>query len=332
MNRRYGFGTRRAATRSRGAVPATPTPPLYVFTGPGSLPAGAALTRASAGGRYDASGLIAWAANDAARFDYNPSSLAYRGLRMEPANTNVAAWSGTTSNAAWSTTSARLAKISTNNADPGGGNNACLFTGNGSSGVRAAVVTSAGVTTNGTTYTLSIFLKAGTQSLLQLTGGNAGFGATGIGGYANFNLSGAGSIGTATHPATIQALPDGWYRVSLTVPAVADVSSGTNLLAVAAIASLSDGRLPITSLNTSFLAWGACVTTETSLTSYIETNAAAATRAEDILTLDGPAGAWRVTFENDTTQTLSLTASAGNVKIAGSGLSRLWVKSVEYLP
>lgn len=54
---------------------------LY-FTG-GALPGGASLTRASGGGRFDATGTYGQVANNAPRFDYDPVTLAVLGLLCE---------------------------------------------------------------------------------------------------------------------------------------------------------------------------------------------------------------------------------------------------------
>lgn len=47
---------------------------------------------------------------------------------------------------------------------------------------------------------------------------------------------------------------------------------------------------------------------------------------------NGPSGNWRVTFDDDSTQTLALTANGSELTVSGSALSRPWIKSVEYLP
>lgn len=61
----------------------------YEFNFGGSLPPGATLTRASTGWYFDSAGVLQSAADDIARFNYNPSTLALEGLLNEPARTNV---------------------------------------------------------------------------------------------------------------------------------------------------------------------------------------------------------------------------------------------------
>lgn len=59
----------------------------FSFMG-GSLPAGATLTRASTGWVFDNAGILQSAAVDVARFPYNTTTLAARGLWNEPTATN----------------------------------------------------------------------------------------------------------------------------------------------------------------------------------------------------------------------------------------------------
>ena len=64
-----------------------PGPRMFSFLN-NALPAGAMLTRASTGWYFDSAGVLQSAANDVARFNYNPSTLALGGLLNEPALTN----------------------------------------------------------------------------------------------------------------------------------------------------------------------------------------------------------------------------------------------------
>lgn len=54
----------------------------------GTLLAGATLTRSTTATRFNASGVLETVAIDGARFDYDPLTLALRGLLIEPARTN----------------------------------------------------------------------------------------------------------------------------------------------------------------------------------------------------------------------------------------------------
>ena len=54
-----------------------------------SLPAGVSLSRASSGTRINSVGALEVVGNDLPRFDYDPQTLAQRGLLVEPASTNL---------------------------------------------------------------------------------------------------------------------------------------------------------------------------------------------------------------------------------------------------
>jgi hypothetical protein len=70
-------------------------------------------TRASTANYFNSSGLLVSAAVDAARFDYNPSTLAARGLLLEESRANVVLWNRDLTNAAWTSTNVTAAKTQT---------------------------------------------------------------------------------------------------------------------------------------------------------------------------------------------------------------------------
>jgi hypothetical protein len=69
----------------------------------GSLPSGVTFSRTTQGSYFNSSGVLTLAAIDVPRLDYDPSTLAAKGLLIEPAATNLALQSGDLANAAWST-------------------------------------------------------------------------------------------------------------------------------------------------------------------------------------------------------------------------------------
>jgi hypothetical protein len=70
-------------------------------------------TRASTANYFNSSGLLVSAAIDAARFDYDPSTLAARGLLLEEARTNVVQRNRDLTNAAWTSTNVTAVKDQT---------------------------------------------------------------------------------------------------------------------------------------------------------------------------------------------------------------------------
>ncbi|NVK56122.1 MAG: hypothetical protein HWE26_10925 [Alteromonadaceae bacterium] len=66
----------------------------YAFT-PAGLPPGVDFARSGAGSRVTAAGLVENVATGLPRFDHDPTTLAYRGMLVEPAATNVCGVLGT---------------------------------------------------------------------------------------------------------------------------------------------------------------------------------------------------------------------------------------------
>ena len=68
----------------------------------------------SANGTYvNSAGLITQATANTARFDYNPSTLAAKGILLEGARTNVVLWNRDLTNAAWTASNVTVAKDQT---------------------------------------------------------------------------------------------------------------------------------------------------------------------------------------------------------------------------
>lgn len=114
--------------------------------------------RASTATFINSSGLVASAANGVARFDYDPTTLAARGLLIEGSATNLLNWSesfatsgGTNNN--WSDTN--ITRTSTNNADPAGGTTALRIT---ASDPNGTIISSAAIGTSAS-RTFSVWLR-----------------------------------------------------------------------------------------------------------------------------------------------------------------------------
>ena len=129
---------------------------------------------------------------------------------------------------------------------------------------------------SGVPYTVSAYVKAGSRTWVQLLLPGAAFTAS-QGGF--FNLTGDGSLGTATGTPTarsITAVGNGWYRISVTATATA--SAGGNIPIVAASA---DGTTSYAGSDTSpaLFLWGAQLSNSASLDPYVYNPAAAPTSA-----------------------------------------------------
>ncbi len=106
-------------------------------------------TRASTGTFINASGNVATASNNVARFDYDPTTLAPKGLLIEGTATNLLNWSesfATSGGASNDWADTNITRNSTNNTDPANGTTALRVTasaGNGTIISTAAMGTSA---------------------------------------------------------------------------------------------------------------------------------------------------------------------------------------------
>jgi hypothetical protein len=226
-------------------------------------------TRASTGTYFNSSGVLSSAAIDAARFDYNPSTLAARGLLVEGQATNLMLRSGAMDNAIWegfnngAGTDARTANSGT---APDGTNTATLCAIDRALAGEWAQAFRQLFTGTAATYAGSVWLKA-------YAGGDVGkVIALGMGDGAN--IQGVVNI----------TLTADWVRYSttglMTASASCDFVGGY----------FDTGSYPTATSSTdavNFLAWGAQVELGSYATSYIPTVAATVTRSADIATMTG---------------------------------------------
>lgn len=160
---------------------------------------------------FDAAGILRTASANTPRLDFDPATLAGRGLLIEEARTNLVV-NSTTFNSGW-TGNGAWATILAPTLLPNGTTGGYLIQDTGLLGVHEMF--QAITHTTGTTYTASIVLKAGTRrwATVAFYDGVTVFGAF-------FDLQAGvmgGSTGfTAPTSKQMQSLGNGWYRCSVT--------------------------------------------------------------------------------------------------------------------
>lgn len=249
---------------------------------------GFTFTRATSATYVNAAGNIATAASGELRYTYDPVTLSALGVLIEEQRQNIVP----TSVAAAGITGVSAAG---SQASPDGGTTAYLLTESSLTEAHYGSVGSSATWSTATAYTMSVFVKAGTASRVQLTFG-AGIVA---GAYANFSLSGAGSVPASggITSSGIQQHANGWYRIWITATST---GSGSANCYVAFINSDSATRIPsYLGTGLTLYVWGVQAEAGAFPSSYIPTTGTAATRNADVLSLTGAADVVASWFNKD---------------------------------
>ena len=262
-------------------------------------------------GYFDISGHLQTASFGTARFDYNPITHASRGLLYEDMSVNLAKQSAFIS---WSTSNVTL---TLNNAtSPDNATHAARLTENTASTTHFINGSTSDVGyAVGTTYTVSCYLKAGTETIAQLTFAPNNFA---IGQHANFDLSGGLVASSSGVTAAITSVGNGWYRCSIT--AVCTTAS-TNAPGYISLTNTngSASQLPsYTGTSKTLFAYGFQCEAFSTATSYIPTGGSQLIRPAGKLSFTIPAGCTSitVTFDDSSTQIISVSPGAYVLPVA----------------
>jgi hypothetical protein len=219
------------------------------------------------------------------RFDFDPVTLAPRGLLIEEQRVNLMTYSngitGWTPSPAGCVTATANAAVS-----PDGTSNATkLATGDTASNGHLWYKSFSGAVS--TTYTGSVYLKAGEYTRAEVGFENNGF--AGALYYALFNLSNGTVVATsASTTATITNAGNGWYRC--TVTATSDADGGAYVFAVApkpaSVTTVSANYTPA-SVGLGVFVYGLQVETGAFATSHLPTVASTVTRTVDAAAITG---------------------------------------------
>ena len=239
----------------------------------------------------NSSGVITAATNNQPRFDYDPVTLACKGLLIEESRVNYAVDSSTFTS--WTLENSSVP--SAVQTAPDGSSNSIKLTENTATGAHGVYFS---VAVSSVVYSASIFLKAAERTKASLFIFNVSPAAA----YeVQVDLSNGTIIGTPSGAWSITSFKDGWYRVTITSTANL---SGTGRIWVRALNVA--GSPSYTGDGTSgIFIWGAQLEAGAFATSYIPTTSAALTRNADVAVMTGTnfsdwfAGASAGTFQTN---------------------------------
>jgi hypothetical protein len=216
------------------------------------------------------------------RFDYDPVTLAPKGLLIEEQRTNLLTYSQGIGGTNWLPDD--LTVTANSIAAPDGTLTASTLTDTATNSDHRMISSGTNPSfTVGASYTLSVYVKNNTRNFIQVVFGTGAFSATA---YANFDVATGvlGTVGAGT-TASITAVGSGWYRCTVTATATVTASTpiffGLITSATAVRAELYAGT------GSSLYVWGAQLEAGSFATSYIPTVASQVTRSADVATMTG---------------------------------------------
>lgn len=235
-------------------------------------------TRSTIATYIDAFGVLKTATANTPRLDHDPQTGVCKGLQIEEARTNLLLRSEEFDNAAWSKTNATVTPNATTS--PDGALSADTLVASVTGSFARAAQNISGITVQ--TYALTWYVKAGSVPFLHGTVEKAGaqtlrFNANLSSGVAQATTS----VGTIAATASLQALPNSWWRLTLvvTVP-----ETGTYAFFIGPANAYPSSNCTI---NDSIHVWGAQLEAGAFPTSYIPTTSATVTRAADLPSMTG---------------------------------------------
>ena len=245
------------------------------FTTTGVLDSRLTFTRSSTGTYINSSGYVTTASTNVARFDYDPVTLAPRGLLVEGQVTNVATNSNAIGNAGGLTRTYPTGIIS-----PDGTANAQRFTKSDTTTPRYIQPTTLFTVPASTAYTVSIWIKYDGYAFTTQIQSNSGL-DWGGNWTASFVIAAGGiTVGSRTgicSASTVTAYPNDWYRCTATITTGA-VPTGSNPSFLIDVVGTT---------GVSVLVYGVQLELGSSASSYIVTGASGVTRNIDSLTMTG---------------------------------------------
>jgi hypothetical protein len=241
------------------------------------------------------------------RFDFDPVTLAAKGLLIEESRTNLTNQSEDFDNASWTVSGTSFSVTANQAVAPNGLTTAdklnAATTGLGDHFIYQAI-TVASTSTN----TFTVYVKAAEYNWATVAINETGDHGTWV------DLS-AGTLGTTFGTLvskSITSVGSGWYRISITRTATA--TNATPYVGFSnADKGAADGRGSFAgTVGSGIYAWGAQLELGSYATSYLPTGASSVTRASEVESFVIPAGVTniRTTYDDNTTANTAVTPGA----------------------
>ncbi|EQB3524388.1 phage head spike fiber domain-containing protein [Klebsiella pneumoniae] len=245
-------------------------------------------SRASTATRVAESGLLEYLQANEPAIDYHPLSGKCLGLRIERGTSNRLAWSQDfTKTATWAASGVVLTPASAVSPDGNLTATKMIEATDTAASVRKLAATTTVDGTKSNPFAFSVFAKANTADVLQLSAVGAFPDPT----FVNFDLKngrlGKTSTGSTTRgllQASIEPFRNGWYRCSIVIIPYRAMNPEFTLALVDN--DTSAGPMPsyLPATPKSVFIWGAQAEFSDGTSSYIPTNGAEAQRSNDICT------------------------------------------------
>ena len=261
-------------------------------------------SRGSGATYTDEMGIVRYAPNNVPRFDHNPATGECLGLLIEESRTNLVEYGDFTTG--W-TEHGGAATSTTETAAPDGTFTAKKITSKGDLSA-SGIYDSVNYTAN-TTYTHTMWLKAGTVTIAGLTVHTASNWASSDYPKITVNLSTGTVTSTGGVSTKLTPYPNGWYRLEAT--GTKNSSTGVDAIWVHS----QTGSSMVGNTTDYYYVWGPQVEQGNFGSSYIPTNGSTVTRGRDIATITGTNF---TNFYNQTEGTAFINALMPNPKgVAG---------------
>lgn len=209
------------------------------------------------------------------RFDYDPVTLAPKGLLIEEQRTNLLTYSSDFTNAVWSNANVTVTAAATTSPDGTANASKLAATAGAATGLYQSVAVAA------TSATVSVYVKQGTGATTanNFVLYNVTTATNLIAGTLNYS-TGAWAYTTGSTGVTVSNAENGWWRVQIT--ATSGITSGNTIRFYTGFAGA------VQTAGDFLYAYGAQLEAGAFATSYIPTVASQVTRSADIAVIQAP--------------------------------------------